>query len=151
MYVSSYSTYIDTNTSQKVQKDRNEESKKSTDSFSSKLTTKIPKAVSNFSSFPVNYISNYKSLNNQQRLQDNTQSREEVKFSKIKALTSAKSAYGNNSKIFSLLIKPSATLDQTPKIDKKMPPKAQEAKESIMKHNMVNTYIANDNYYKITA
>lgn len=151
MYVSSYNTYIDTNTSQKVQKERNEESKKSTDLFSSKLAVTTPKQLSNFSSFPVNYISNYKVLNNQQRLQDNTQSKEEVKFSKIKSLSSAKNAYSENTKLFSLLVKPKATLNQTPKIDTKMPRQAQVSQEAIMRHKMVNTYLENDNYYKITA
>jgi len=152
MFVSSYSTYIDTNRLQKSQETQKEERKTDSSAFSKQFSVnpaKLPKSTGNL---PVNYISNYKVLNNQQKLQQDTQQNmQKLKFSKIKAFDSAKNAYSDNTKIFSLLIKPSATLDQTPRIDKKMPPKAQEAKEVIMKHEMVNTYLENDNYYRITA
>ena len=151
MYVSSYSTFVNTNSSQKVQREREIPQKESKTSFASKLSPTPDKVLNNTSKLPINYVSNYKVLNNQQKLQEETQNNSKLRFSKIKAFVSAKDAYTDNSKIFSLLVKPSATLDQTPKIDKKMPQKAQDAKEAIMKHTMVNTYIANDNYYKITA
>ena len=151
MYVSSYSTYINSSSSDKVQKEKDIPQKETKSSFASKISDTPATVLNNSSKLPVNYVSNYKVLNNQQKLQEETQNNSKLKFSKIKAFVSAKDAYSDNSKIFSLFLKPSATLDQTPKIDKKMPPKAQEAKEAIMKHTMVNTYIANDNYYKITA
>jgi len=53
--------------------------------------------------------------------------------------------------MFSLLVKPKQTINQTPKIDQKMPIEAQDAKESVIRSTMVNAYIANDNYYRITA
>jgi hypothetical protein len=152
MFVSSYSTYIDTNRLQKSQETQKEERKTDSSAFSKQLKfnpTALQKSTGNI---PINYISDYKVLNNQQKLQQDTeQNMQKLKFSKIKAFDSAKTAYTDNTKIFSLLVKPSATLDQTPKVDKKMPPKAQEAKEAIMKHQMVNTYLANENYYRITA
>lgn len=151
MYVSSYSTYINSSSSDKVQKESDIPQKETKSSFASKLSDTPATVLNNSSKLPINYVSNYKVLNNQQKLQEETQNNSKLRFSKIKAFVSAKDAYTDNSKIFSLFLKPSATLDQTPKIDKKMPPKAQEAKEAIMKHTMVNTYIANDNYYKITA
>ena len=150
MYVSSYSTYINTNNSEKVQRERQVPQKESNDSFAKLLPT-ANKILNNSTKLPVDYVSNSKVLSNQQKLQEETQNNSKMKFSKIKAFVSAKDAYSDNSKIFSLLIKPSATLDQTPKVDKKMPKAAQDAKEAIMKHTMVNTYIANENYYKITA
>lgn len=64
---------------------------------------------------------------------------------------SAKLAYVENSSLFSLQIKPKVTLNQTPSINTSLSSKAQEAQESILKNRMLNTYIANDNYYKITA
>jgi hypothetical protein len=56
-----------------------------------------------------------------------------------------------NSTMFPLLQKPKLTLNQTLKTDKKLPQDTQKAKESIIRRDMINTYIANDNYYKITA
>jgi hypothetical protein len=151
MFISSYDTYINSNSSDKARKDKSEDYKKSSESFSSKLSSQLIKAVNPSSVFPINYISDYKVLNNQQRMREDTQNDAKVKFSKVKAMTGAKAAYSDNSKIFSLLLKPATTIDQTPKIDKKMPQEAQKAKELIMRHTMVNTYIANENYYKITA
>jgi hypothetical protein len=151
VYISSYNTYITANTADKIQRERGEESSKSSSSFSKKLSEQTIKVIDTSSKFPINYISDYKVLNNQQRLKDDTLNKERAKFSKVKTLINSKSAYTEGSKIFSLLLKPSATLNQTPQVDKKMPKDAQKAKETIMKHTMVNTYIANDNYYKLTA
>ena len=53
--------------------------------------------------------------------------------------------------MFSLFQKPHATLDQTPKLENTIPKEPSDIKELNMRHKMVNTYIANDNYYKITA
>jgi len=152
MYVSSYSTYINTNSSDRVQREREEPKREGKTSFASKLASSNVKTLTAQISLPINYVSNYKVLNNQQKLQQETnKNMENLKFSKIKAFDSAKNAYSDNTKIFSLLIKPSATLDQTPKIDKKMPQNAQEAKEKFLRNEMINAYTANDSYYKITA
>lgn len=158
MFVSSYNTYINANNFEKTRKSNLEESKKTPESFSTKLLSQAVKSVNVSSSFPINYISNYKALNNQQRLQenrqklqDNRQNEAKNSFSKIKTLTNANKAYIESSKFSPILVKTVLTIDQTPKIKKDMPKKAQEAKEQIMKHTMVNTYIANDNYYKLTA
>ena len=151
MYISSYNTYITTNSTDNKEKIKTEEPSKSSLSFSKKLSSQAVKAVNTTSNLPINYISNYKVLNNQQRLKDETFSNQRAKFSKVKALITSKNAYSESSKIFPLLLKTTATLNQTPQIDKKMPKNAQEAKEQILKHTMVNTYIANDNYYKLTA
>ncbi|MFK5936892.1 MAG: hypothetical protein QM497_00715 [Sulfurimonas sp.] len=151
MYISSYNTYVATNSADKIEKKKAEEPSKSSRSFSKKLLQNSIKVIDSSSTLGINYISDYKVLNNQQRLKDDTFNSNRTKFSKVKALVSSKSAYLESSKIFPLLLKTSATLSQTPQIDKKMPINAQEAKEQILKHTMVNTYIANDNYYKITA
>lgn len=152
MFVSSYSTYIDTNHLQKSKETQKEERKTDSSAFAKQLKFNPNAPQKQANQFPVNYIADYKVLSNQQKLQQETQGNmQKLKFSKLKAFDSAKNAYSDNTKIFSLLIKPKATLDQTPRIDKKMPAQAQEAKESIIRHQMVNTYISNDNYYKITA
>jgi hypothetical protein len=152
MFVSSYNTYINTSSSQKTQREKADLSTESKSSYSEKVLPQTSSTLVANTSLPVNYISNYKVLSNQQRLQDNnTQTQEKTKFTKINANQSAKEAYTDNTKIFSFLIQPKATLNQTPRVDKKMSPDAQEAQEKNLRYTMVNTYIANDNYYKITA
>jgi len=151
MFVSSFSTYINTESTARTQQNKVRESKNSTKSFETKLLSKTVKNVDTSPKFPINYISNYKSLNNQQKLQENPQNSEKTKFLKLEAKTEAKNAYSNNSKIFSLILPPRATLDQTPRIDKKLPENIQNIKEKNLRHTMVNTYISNENYYRVTA
>ena len=152
MFVSSYSTYITTDTNSKIQREKASLRDDKNSAFSSKLSEKtVPNLVAN-KNLPVNYISNYKALNNQQKLlQEDHTNQAKKKFSKINAITSAKINYSDNTKIFSLLLKPSATLDQTPKTDKRMPLDIQEIQEKNLRTTMLNTYAANDNYYKVTA
>jgi hypothetical protein len=150
MFVSSYNTYATVNNSPKVNKKDNVESKES--SFASNLSTKTISPARTTENLPVNYISDYKILSNQQKLDQNSQkTQEEKKYSKINASVNAKDAYSENSKMFSFLLEPKASLDQTPKVNEKLPDDLQDAQEQNLRHTMVNTYIANDNYYKITA
>ena len=153
MFVSSYSTYIDTNTTRRSQHERSESVKKPSVSFESKLLQTTPKDVVLGSKLPLNYISNYKALNNQQKLEEKelTKNPAKMKFSKISSMNSAHIAYGNNSKMFSLIAKPKQTIDQTPRVDKNLPQEAQNIQGDIMKQKMINTYISNENYYHITA
>lgn len=156
MFVSSYNTYIDTNASAQVQKERAQNSKESSAVFKthihSQMQTDKETLSSQKSQLPLSYVSNYKVMNNQQKLQDAKLNNEQSeKFTKISNQKSANSAYVENSTLFSLVLKPKATLNQTPSVNTTLPPKAQEAQESLLKNKMVNTYIANDNYYKITA
>ena len=153
MFVSSYSTYIDTATTKRVTQERKDVEKKPSDSFGSKLLETSAKDVSANQKLPINYISNYKSLHNKQQLQEKTlsQNANSAKFSKLNSMSSAKVAYTDNSQMFALIQKPKQTIDQTPKISRYLPEKTQAKQEGIMKINMVNTYIANDNYYQITS
>ena len=151
MYVSSFSTYINAESSARVQQSGAQNNKSSTESFETKLLSKTVKDIDTSAKFPINYISNYKALNNQQKLQENPQNSEKTKFLKLEAQAEAKNAYSDNSKIFSQILTPRATLDQTPKIDKRLPENIQDIKEKNLRHTMVNTYVSNDNYYKITA
>ena len=153
MFVSSYSTYIDTSATKRVTQERDDASKKSSSSFSSKLLQTTPKNVSLEKTLPLNYISNYKALHNRQQLQENinSQTPQKMKFNKISSMSNAQVAYGDNAKMFSLVQKPKQALDQTPKLNKALPREAQTSQESIMKVAMVNAYISNENYYRITA
>ena len=150
MYVSSFNTYINAESTTKTNS-RVQENRGSTESFETELLSKRVRNVDTSPKFPINYISNYKSLNNQQKLQENPQNSEKNRFLKLEAQTEAKSAYSDNSKIFSLILPPRATLDQTPTIDKKLPENIQDIKEKNLRHTMINTYQSNENYYRVTA
>jgi len=146
MFVSSYNTYIDTSTTKNTHNRRVTDAKNSSDSFSDKLQKLETSVLLSSKKLPVNYISNYKALYNAQQLQHQelTQNKAKTTFSKVSAMGNAKVAYEENAKTFSFLIKPKVTLSQTPK---ELP----NTKISSLKQTIVNTYLANDNYYKITA
>lgn len=164
MFVSSYSTYIQSNTSDKTAKQRVEKPSSEIRSFDSKPNQNATSTGIKNTALPIDYISKSQVLNNKQELEYQKQQLQEPsknptnttketinKFGGHNSLINAKSAYESNSKMFSLFAKPHVALDQTPTIDKTLPKKAQDAKELSMKNLMVNTYIANDNYYKVTA
>jgi len=153
MFVSSYNTYIDTSATQRTQKEKNNSVKKPTEPFALKLNQPLKEEITQTQKLPINYISKYKSLNTKQELQKQNLANDpaKMKFTKISSLASAQVAYGENSKLFSLLIKPKPTLNQTPKLDKQLPEDAQKAQANTMKNVMLNAYIANENYYRITA
>lgn len=156
MFVTSYSTYVSNSASHKIQKERVASLKESSSDFQTKLFSQKESSLvtpsSQKSQLPLNYISDYKVMNNQQKLQKGMQEESpSTKFSKINNQNSAKVAYIENSSLFSLRIKPKITLDQTPSIDTTLPPQVQEAQESLLKNIMISTYIANDNYYRVTA
>lgn len=142
MFVSSYNTYIDTGTTKRAQDERSESLKKPSSTFESKLLATNSSEVLLDKKLPLNYISNYKALNNRQKLehQELTQNPAKMKFSKLTAMSSASSAYAENTKMFSLIQKPKQTINQTPKLDSNLP-----------KVQMINAYISNDNYHRITA
>ncbi len=161
MFVSSYSTYINTNSSERTTKSRASDAKEKL-SFSYKRSSD-PKPLAQ-NTFPLDYVAQSKTFGNkielefqQEQLQnkDNKELQElkssMKKFSSYSTLQNAKQAYTDNSKIFSLLRVPHAPLDQTPTIDKKLPDDLQVLKEQNLRYEMLNTYIQNDNYYKITA
>ena len=168
MFVSSYSTFIQTNNSDKNIKQKVEQPSKSTESFSNKLKSSIGSVSYTTSNLPISYISQSQVLNNKNELeaqskqlkepQDKNQEKTQSligKYTAQNSLISAKSSYEAGSiKIFSVMRKPQVALNQTPSIENSLPNKPQEvadARELTMRHKMVNTYIANDNYYKVTA
>ncbi|MDD5400331.1 MAG: hypothetical protein PHQ93_03980 [Sulfurimonas sp.] len=151
MFVSSFNTYISTNSSNKSDNYKDRDFKSDAESFSSELSkSTILKPYIN-KNLPIDYVSNYKSFNNQQKLYEQLQNQNGEELKKLNILNNAKVAYEESTKMFSLLKRPTLTLSQTPKIDEKLPRDAQEAKEKSLRHTMVNTYLANDNYYRVTA
>lgn len=151
MFVSSFSTYISTNSSNKGGAYKERELKESSESFNNELSrSTILKPYIN-SNLPIDYVSNYKSFNNQQKLHEQLQDQNSDELKKLSIFSGAKIAYEENTKMFSLVKKPTFTLSQTPKIDESMPRDLQEAKEKTLRYTMLNTYIANENYYRVTA
>jgi len=151
MYVSSFSTYVTSDSPRKTQSDYPKKSQSTTESFKAELLSKTVNSTDNSLKLPINYISNYKTLNNQQKLQIEPQSSNEVEFAKLQSINSAKSAYDDNSKIFSLLLVPKPALEQTLTVDKRLPQEIQNVQEENLRSSMINTYISNENYYRITA
>ena len=157
MFVSSYTTFIDTSVTKRIQNDKNDLERKPSEPFSKHLIEPKGKDVILSKNLPLNYISNYKALSNKLAIEQQIQGRDEreikakIKFTKLSAQSGAQHSYVENSKMFPLRALPKPTLDQTPKLDKKLPLEAQKTQEGILKNLMVNTYIANENYYRITA
>jgi hypothetical protein len=150
MFVSSYSTYIDTTKINRLKKPINTQDKNFSEKFSKELSKSIiiPKATQ---SFPIDYVSNYKTFQNQQKLNYNFKNQDLAKFIKDSTQQNAKTSYTQNSKMFSLIQKPLGTLNQTPKIDKTLPSNLQELKKHFIRRDMINTYISNQSYYNLTS
>jgi len=145
MFVSTYSTYINRSSLEKSIKEKTESSNDSFSRFETKashLETKTPQnAASTFHKLPLDYISEYKALSNQQKLHKELSQVPEGKnrFSKIRTLAQAQEAYMQNATLFVLSRKPKLSLDQTPSL--------QDIPQDILKRKMISTYIANENYY----
>ena len=164
MFVSAYNTYIQPNTSDKNIKSRFDKQNSSSASFKSKLFENSPPVDLKNSSLPVDYISKSKAFNNKLEIETQKEklaANQEKPFNDTKrtigrfidqsSILNAKNAYETNSKMFSLIPKPHHPLDFTPKVDTNLPQKAQETKENHLRNKMVNTYMENEIYYKITA
>jgi len=72
------------------------------------------------------------------------------KFNSIKSYKDAKVAYKENSFMYSLAQKPKNVIGGQ-QVDLQLPKEAQTLKESLSKREMINTYVENENYYRITA
>jgi len=150
MFISSYNTYISTNTSNRTDKSALNKSEDSNKSFTKYFDNPIIESK-NSQNLPISYISNYKAFSNKQKLEQSLKSPDGEKFSQIKTMQNMKESYADNSKVFSLELVPKHTLSQLPKADLKLPKNIQELKEQNTRRSMINTYIENDNYYQITA
>jgi len=149
MFVSSYNTYIHTNTTDKTAKTKEPAHvDNSKSSFASKLlhTSQIPNTQATNS--PINYIDNSKVFHNRQKLQQNVESKQEIKiankFNEFNSVKTSKVAYSDNSKMFSIVAKPKPATSSA--VISGHGFSQQKAKLSA-----INTYIKNDMYYQITA
>ena len=164
MFVSSYNTYINTNSSQRNTKSSAENTQSDTKLFATKLAQSTPSKSLLNSNTPINYVNQNNASYNKELLRSEQEYKKDssnnefkktaastAKFSTNLTLSNAKVAYTENSSLFSFLRKPQASLDQTPKVDATVSKNIQEVKESNIRHTMVNTYVENDRYYQITA
>lgn len=164
MFVSSYNTYINTNSSQKSNKSELDNKQESGKLFSTKLTQNIESKSLIYSNKPVNYIKDSNAQYNkelirsaQEQMKNNLESDFKKatssieKYSATQTVANAKAAYVQNSSLFAFLRKPQATLDQTPKVDTTATQNLQDMSEKNIRYTMINTYIENDKYYQITA
>jgi|GEM_PF-957647 hypothetical protein len=163
MFVSSYNTYIHTNPSEKTSKERLAE-KKSDFSFTGKLLQQQNTDFEYTQNLPIDYISKSKAFSNKLTIQVQEQQlehSEDASLQKPKELTkeytthktleNAKKAYAESVQIFSFFKKPQIVYNQSANILKKLPADVQEFKDKNLRPVMVNTYLANDKYYQITA
>jgi len=150
MFISSYSTYIDTSKTTRLKKDRDEKDKPFSANFSKELSKSIitPRTVK---SFPIDYVSNYQTFRNQQKLNYNFKNQDLAKFVKTSKQLNAQTSYKQNSRMFSLVLKPLGTLNQTHKINTILPNNFQELKKQFARKDMISTYTSNVSYFNITA
>ena len=154
MFVSSYNTYIHTNTTDKSNKTKDSSvPKNNSKSFASKLHHTSQLASSHIKNTPINYINNSKIFNNRQKLQQNMESRKELtnvnKFNTIASQNTAKVSYIANSIMFSIVAKPKPSLANN--THSTLTSKKDENILLKEKVSAINTYLANDRYYRITA
>ena len=157
MFISSYNTHVQINNSEKLSKERFERQNAAEKSFSSKLASTIQPSTLKSPSTPVDYISKGLVLNNKLELENQKNGIKDSKknnldnFTLKSSLLNAKTAYEGNTKMFSLVKIPNVALNQTPSFEMSLPKEPQEIKELHARHKMINTYIANENYYRVTA
>jgi len=147
MYVASYVTYIPTITSSKTttQRDESATTKKAPSFSLEQKQQNIPQQTEE-KVLPQKqtYLPNYNFLRQQTSYKDLDT------FGKVKNYKDAKTAYSENSRMYSLAQKPKSVVGGT-KVDLQLPQEAITAKENLSKKDMVNTYLENERYYQITA
>jgi len=149
MFVSTYSTYLNTNSVNKTSKNGETSSSSSSKLFENSLKHSQTSPARLLQSTPITYISHNKTLGTKERinqqLQQNSYETDLKKLTTIKSQMQAPSAYAANTKMFSLIIKH----PNTPKQVDNSPFK--ELKENVQRAKFVNTYAANEKYYELTA
>jgi hypothetical protein len=147
MFISLYSTYVAPSGIEKKEKYGYVASHAERSSFDEQFfqdTSLEPYINKNLE---IDYISNYKSFANRQKLQNALQTGESDTLTKTVAIESAKNAYTENTQSFSTFKKASFVFDLTPKIDKNEPKELQSAKEKALRTSMIQTYRANEHYF----
>ena len=156
MFVSTYSTYLNTNSVNKTTKEKDTllPSKPFSLFESENIKSTLPSSNLLKNSM-VNYLSHNKILSTKQRiyqqLEQNSTEANIKKLTNISSKINAPATYAENTKMFPLTLREQLTLKGKEPVDKNLPKDLQELKKSNLKLEMVNTYIANDKYYQLTA
>lgn len=153
MFVSSYSTYLHTNTTDKSTKKDTYKELTSNKSFNTEGFNSSQNTTNPLQDNPIDYHLNQKSLNTKAQIQQQYQENKQTnKFAAINSQVKASLAYSSSSTIFSLIPKSQPTIKPTTQIvNQNLPQDIKDIKESFLKIKMLNTYISNNNYYQITA
>jgi len=156
MFVSSYTTFINTNSSNKTNKVKNDDNRGEIGSFS---LTKNPPQTINSEIAETTFSKNLYSINFyrvkyfiESSTQDDNFKNLTKSLNRTKSyatLTDAQNAYENIQKPFVKLPKRVTVLDLTPKPIPTFNDETNSIKNKNLKSKMVNTYIENDNYYKV--
>ena len=149
MFISSYNTYNDISNLQKNNKNKS-------DRKGSVFTQYRQKSIKTFNNNalyikPISYLYSSKTFNNKYRLQEQNSQKSQIKFTKLTSISHARDAYEESSKIYSFFKSTNISINQTPKINKNLPQELKKLKTENLRHTMLDTYIENDKYYKITA
>lgn len=142
MFIASYATYVPTLPAAKANSAKEKDFTPKTDIFAEKKS--VPEKTETSLELKKN-ISSYNLYNKEQN-------KDLALYEKIKTLQNAQTAYKETTQPFASMKKPK-TLPQNGFSTQSftLPKEAKTAQEQLLKTKMVNTYIENDNYYKVTA
>ncbi|MBA1432652.1 MAG: hypothetical protein FAF04_03430 [Epsilonproteobacteria bacterium] len=143
MFIASYATYVPTlSATRTTPVNEKNSSTKENAAAPEKTVQKKQNNITNSSAL----LSRYTLLKQTKENKDTTL------FSNLKIHQDAKEAYTQTLQPFSFMKKPKSAQQKPLSLqDIHLPKEARSAKEQILRKEMVNTYIANDNYYRVTA
>jgi len=142
MFIASYATYVPTVSTAKINSAKEKDFTPKTDISADKKST--PEKIET----PLGLNKTISSYN----LYNKEKNRNLDLYEKIKKFQNAQTAYKETTQPFSSMRKPKAPQQNSfSTLNLTLPQEAKNAQESLLKTKMVNTYIENDNYYKVTA
>lgn len=155
MFVSTYSTYIQPNRIEKERQERLDISKEQKRLFPfSQMHLDASKSEALLAKkFPVDYVSSFKALFNQNRLQQSGSflQEEQKNFTQTLTRQHAQEAYLQNAAPFLLSKRPKLTLSQTPSLSMSDNSPLTQGKLKALRVKMIETYEQNDLYFKRSA
>ncbi|MDD2906873.1 MAG: hypothetical protein WBK95_08105 [Sulfurimonas sp.] len=152
MFVSSYTTYVQTSTQNKPSQSKEYDSKNSS-GFSTKLSQKTSETTFQKPAVALDYISKnntfYTKLVLEKNLDEQSRETKELsnKFTQQSVLQDAKTAYSQAPKVTSFFREALNSFTKTQESESPISDQTQELQEKQMRKLMINTYTANENYY----
>ncbi|MBN2815578.1 MAG: hypothetical protein JXQ67_02780 [Campylobacterales bacterium] len=159
MFVSSYTTYIQPQSSQKEFSEK--KVTQSDTKFPYAMQLKEGSSSELFETYllnqklPISYLSKYKVLNNKQKLQESilkeSPPKELESYHKQNTQQQAQTSYKENTMLFVPIQKVYKALESTEGINTKLSKDSYDAQKALLREKMLNTYRTNQNYYKLSA